>query len=103
MFKRFINWLFFYSTPKVSITEERASIAILHQELAFIQELQTARLQGGDAVTLFYAKYPVAFHEIMLELEATGGIPAETLNGMTHQVNYSISALRAGRLESVTA
>jgi hypothetical protein len=100
MLKRFFNRLF-HRSPEVSPTEARASIAILHQELAFIQELQTARLQGGDAITLFYAKYPAAFHEIMLELEADSELPKEMLDGIYQQVNYSIRALRTGKLEVV--
>ena|SRR5450759_71191 len=98
MFKRFINRLF-HRPAKVSFTEARASIAVLHRELVYIQELQTARLQGKDAIIRFCAKYPRAFYETIQELESSDTLPEEMLASMARQINDAIAALQTSSME----
>jgi hypothetical protein len=64
-----------------------------------IQELQTARLQGKDAIIRFCAKYPRAFYETIQELESSDTLPEEMLASMARQINDAIAALQTSSME----
>jgi hypothetical protein len=100
MFKRLVNKLF-HGSRKVSIAEARTLIVRLREELAYLHELQAARLQGKDAVIQFFIDHP--YVQVLQDFQEEEMPFDEILTDIDRQLNEAISVLEGSQCRPALA